>query len=48
MERFGLSKIKRVEPFNWELLNESGMKVIMRIMDDEEQGPTKEWELFGW
>jgi hypothetical protein len=43
LERFILKKMKAVEPFHWELLDESGKKGIKKIVEDEDKGPTKEW-----
>ena len=48
IERFILKKMKAVDAFHWELLDDSGMIVIKKIVEDEDQGPTKEWGPFGW
>jgi len=34
--------MKAVEPFHCELWDESGTKVIKKIVEDEDQDPTKE------
>lgn len=36
-----------MEPFHWEL-DETGQKVIEKIIEDEVQGPSKEWGPYGW
>ena len=40
--------MKAVEPIHWELLDESGMSVIKKIVEDGYQGPTNEQGPFGW
>jgi hypothetical protein len=45
---FIIKKMKAVEPVHWDLLDESGIKSIKKILEDEDQCPTKEWGPFGW
>jgi hypothetical protein len=47
-ERFILKKMKATEPFCWDLLNETGSSIVDQIVEDEEQGPSKEWGPMGW
>lgn len=36
-ERFSLRKMKAVDPFHWDLLDESGLKVVEKIVEDKDQ-----------
>ena len=47
-ERFILKKTKTTVPGRWDLLDETGTKVIKHILDHEDQGPSKEWGPYGW
>lgn len=40
-EKFILKKMKEMETFHWELLHETGPKMIKKIVEDEDQGPFK-------
>ena len=44
-ERFSLRKMKAVHPFHWDLLDESGLKVVEKIVEDKDQGPLKNGDL---
>ena len=46
--RYILRKTKAQEPYEWDLLDETGNKIVEHIVEDEDQGPTKEWGPFGW
>ena len=47
-ERFILKKTKATEPYQWDLLDETATKVIDHIVEDKDQGPSKEWCQYGW
>ena len=47
-ERFILSYTNNDVPFSWDLLDETGRQVVEQIVEDEDQGPTKEWGQYGW
>jgi hypothetical protein len=47
-ERFILKKTKSSEPFEWDLMDETGNVLVEHIVEDEDQGPSKEWGPFGW
>ena len=47
-ERFILKKTKAIEPYQWDLLDETATKVIDHIVEDKDQGPSKEWGQYGW
>ena len=47
-ERFILKRANNVNPPHWELLDEMASEVIDRIVEDEDQGPSKEWGPTGW
>ena len=47
-ERFILKKTKATVPYRWDLLDETGTQVIDHIIEDEDQGPSKEWGPYGW
>ena len=47
-ERFILKRTNSVYPPCWDLLDETNSKVIDHIVEDEDQGPSKEWGPFGW
>ena len=46
--RYILRKTKSEEPYEWDLLDETGNKIIKHIVEDEDQGPTREWGEYGW
>ena len=41
--RYVLRKTKSSEPYEWDLLDETGTTVVEHIIEDEDQGPSKEW-----
>ncbi len=47
-ERFILKKTKNSEPFEWDLMDETGNVLVEHIVEDEDQGPSKEWGSLGW
>ena len=47
-ERFILRKTKSAEPYDWDLLDETGKIVVEHIAEDEDQGSSKEWDPQGW
>ena len=47
-ERFILRKTKCSEPFEWDLLDETGTSIVQHIVEDDDQGPSKEWGPYGW
>ena len=38
-----LRKTKSTEPYEWALLDETGSNIIEHVVEDEDQGPSKEW-----
>lgn len=46
-EKLILLKTRAFEPFHWELLDQTGMKVIAKNVEVDNQGPSKEWGPFG-
>jgi hypothetical protein len=30
------------------MLDETGTSIVQHIVEDEDQGPSKEWGLYGW
>ena len=47
-KRFILKRTNSVDPPRWDLLDEINSTVIDHIVEDEDQGPSKEWGPFGW
>lgn len=47
IERFILEKMKEMEPFHWELLDETWLKMIKKVVQEEDKGPSKELGSFG-
>ncbi len=47
-ERFILNRKNNDVPFSWDLLDETGRQIVMEVVEDEDQGPSKEWGQFGW
>ena len=43
-----LRKTKASEPYKWDLLDETGKTLVEHIMEDEDQGPSKEWGPHGF
>ena len=43
-ERFILKRTNNDVPFSWDLLDETGRQIVK----DEDQGPSKQWEQYGW
>ena len=39
---------KASEPYEWDLLDEMGNTLVEHIVEDEDQGPLKEWGPYGW
>lgn len=46
--RYILRKTKSSEPYEWDLLDETGNTIVEHIVEDEDQGPSKEWGTYGW
>jgi hypothetical protein len=46
-KRFILKRTNSVNPPRWDLFDEINSKVIDHIVEDEDQGPSKEWGPFG-
>ncbi len=46
--RFVLRKTKSSIPYEWDLLDETGRSIEEHIVEDEDQGPSKEWGPHGW
>ena len=47
-ERFILKRNNHDVPFSWDLVDETGRQIVMEVVEDEDQGPSKEWRQFGW
>ena len=47
-ERFILKRTNNDVPFSLDLLDETGRQVVAEIVEDEDQGPSKEWGQLGW
>ena len=47
-ERFILKRTNNKNPPRWDLLNETAMAVVDHIVEDEDQGPSKEWGPYLW
>ena len=45
---FILKRTNSDVPFLWGLLEETGRQIVMEIIEDNDQGPSKEWGQFGW
>ena len=43
-----LHKTNCSEQYEWDLLDETGNTVVEHIIEDEDQGPSKEWGCYGW
>jgi len=45
-----LRKTKSTEPYEWDLLDETGSNIIEHVVEDEDQGSStsKEWGPYGW
>lgn len=41
-----LKKTKDSEPYEWDLLDETGLNVVEHIIENDEQGPSKEWNMW--
>ena len=46
--RFILKRTNSNEPPRWDLLHETAAVVVDHIVEDEDQGPSKEWGPYGW
>jgi hypothetical protein len=46
--RYILRKTASTEPYEWDLLDERGISVVEHIVEDEDQGPSKEWGEYNW
>jgi hypothetical protein len=46
-QRHILRKTKATNPVEWDLLDETGITVVEHIVEDKDQGPTKEWGPYG-
>ncbi len=42
-ERYILRKTKTSEPYEWNLLDETGSILVENIVENEDEGPSKEW-----
>ena len=47
-ERFILKRTNDTVPFSWDLLDETSSHVVAQIVEDKDQGPSKEWGQYGW
>lgn len=47
-ERFILKRTNSNNPPRWDLLNETATTVMDHIVEDEDQGPSKEWGPYSW
>ena len=47
-KRFILKRNNNDVPFSWDLLDETGRQIVMEVVEDEDQGQSKEWGQFGW
>jgi hypothetical protein len=47
-QRFILKRTNSKNPPRWDLLHETATVVIDHIVEDEDQGPSKEWGPYGW
>ncbi len=47
-KRFILKRTNDIDPPRWDLLHETATVVIDHIVEDEDQGPSKEWGPYGW
>ena len=36
------------DPPHWELLDKTGASIVECIVEDKDQGPSKEWGPYGW
>jgi hypothetical protein len=41
-----LKKTKDSEPYEWDLLDETGLNVVEHIIENDDQGPSKEWNMW--
>jgi hypothetical protein len=46
--RYILKRTNDIDPPRWDLLHETGAVVVDHIVEDEDQGPSKEWGVYGW
>jgi hypothetical protein len=47
-QRVILKRINSNKPPHWDLLHETATVVVEHIVEDEDQGPSKEWGPYGW
>ena len=47
-ERYILRKTNMSEPYEWDLLDETGSILVEHIVENEDEGPSKEWGPHGW
>ena len=47
-ERFILKCSNDSVAFCWDLLDETGSRVVAQFVEDEDQGLSKEWGQYGW
>ena len=47
-ERFILKQNSNDVPLSWVVLDETGRQVVEQIVEDEDQGPLKDWGQYGW
>jgi hypothetical protein len=47
-ERFILKRTNNMNPPHWDLLDETASQVIDHIVEEEDQGPSKQWGPYGW
>jgi hypothetical protein len=43
-----LRMTKSSNPYEWDLLDETGRIIVKHIVEDDDQGLSKEWGLYGW
>ena len=47
-ERFMLQRSNNDVSMSWDLLDETGSHIVEENVEDEDQGPSKEWGPCGW
>jgi hypothetical protein len=47
-ERFMLQLLNNDVSMSWDLLDETGSHIVEEVVEDEDQGPSKEWGPYGW
>jgi hypothetical protein len=47
-QRFVLRKTESSDPYEWDWLDETGRIIVEHIVEDKDQGPSKQWGPYGW